>query len=190
MDSNCTAFPQLNNSQLGDALSLFIDFKSAVTGYNHPMATISLVPCPACRNDVSPQAPSCPKCGQPLGNAAFNQNGQPGLGAVNDSGRGSLSTLPAELRGFNWGALLLAPIWSIFNSTWLGLLSLAPYVGLLMCIVLGFKGNEWAWQNRRWDSIEQFYKDQQDWGFRALVVYCILLALGVLAFLAVVMHMR
>ncbi len=25
-----------------------------------------------------------------------------------------------------------------------------------MMIILGLKGNEWAWKNRKWESVEQF----------------------------------
>lgn len=86
------------------------------------------------------------------------------------SGQGVLSQLPAELRGWNWGAFLLTWIWGIGNNVWIALVALGglvPYVGwvisIVMAIVLGARGNEWAWQKKKWDSIEQFRKTQRNW---------------------------
>jgi hypothetical protein len=81
----------------------------------------------------------------------------------NTSGQGKLAVVPREVAGWNWGAFLLSFIWSIGNNVWIGLLSLIPYAGIIMFIVLGVKGNEWAWQNKRWDSIEHFKRTQRKW---------------------------
>jgi len=54
-------------------------------------------------------------------------------------------------------------IWAIGMQTWIGLLALVPYAGFIMAIVLGVKGNEWAWQNRKWESVEQFNNVQRVW---------------------------
>lgn len=32
-----------------------------------------------------------------------------------------------------------------------------------MMIVLGIKGNEWAWRNNKWESVEQFISSQNKW---------------------------
>lgn len=82
---------------------------------------------------------------------------------VNDSGTGPSAQLPAQLQGFNVGALLMNWIWAIAHSTWIGLLCLIPCVNIVMAIYLGIKGNELAWQNRKWDSIEQFQATQKIW---------------------------
>ena len=86
------------------------------------------------------------------------------------SGLGDLSMLPPELRGWNWGAFLLTWIWGIGHNVWIALVALGgliPYVGwvisIVMAIVLGVRGNEWAWQKKKWDSIEQFRKTQRTW---------------------------
>ena len=34
-----------------------------------------------------------------------------------------------------------------------------------MPFVCGFKGNEWAWQNRRWDNVQQFKDVQRIWTY-------------------------
>ena len=112
-----------------------------------PRPTVALIQCPACAKDVSSQAAACPHCGQP----------------INDSGTGNAARLPDELKGLNWGACLLGPLWSIFHSTWWGMLAIIPGWGLIMCVILLIKGNEWAWQNRRWDSVEQFKAVQRQW---------------------------
>jgi hypothetical protein len=66
--------------------------------------------------------------------------------------------------GVNWGAFLLSVLWAISNQVWIGLLCLIPYLGIIMCFVLLFKGNELAWKSgRQWDSIEQFQDVQRAW---------------------------
>ena len=51
-----------------------------------------------------------------------------------------------------------------------------------MIFVLGAKGNEWAWQNKRWNSIEHFKKVQKLWAIWGAVLF----ALGILFFLIVI----
>jgi hypothetical protein len=84
---------------------------------------------------------------------------------VNTSGQGYAAVLPNELKGWNWGAFFLQWIWGIGNSVWIALISLIPLgiVQLVMAFVLGAKGNEWAWQHKKWDSIEHFKKTQRTW---------------------------
>ncbi|HEX7364133.1 MAG TPA: serine/threonine protein kinase, partial [Dehalococcoidia bacterium] len=79
--------------------------------------------------------------------------------AVNTSGQGFLTgDVPTEIKEWNWGAFFLTWIWGIGNRVWLAFIALAPlpFVGLAMGILLGIKGNEWAWQCQKWDSVEQF----------------------------------
>ena len=98
-----------------------------------------------------------------------------GSTGVNDSGTGPTAKLPPELQGFNVGALFLSWIWAIAHQTWIGLLALVPCVGIVMAIMLGIKGNEYAWQNRKWDSIEQFKATQKVWMYWGVGLF----ALGV-----------
>jgi hypothetical protein len=79
---------------------------------------------------------------------------------ANTSGQES-ATLPPELKGWNWGAFFLSWIWGIGNNVWIALL--AFILGIIWMIVLGIKGNEWAWQHKRWDSIEHFKRTQRTW---------------------------
>jgi hypothetical protein len=84
-------------------------------------------------------------------------------GAENTSGQGGSAVVPAEIGGWNWGAFLLSWIWGVGNSVWIGLLALIPYLGLIMAIILGVKGNEWAWRYKKWDSVEHFKRTQRTW---------------------------
>jgi hypothetical protein len=78
---------------------------------------------------------------------------------------------PAEVKRWNWGAFLLTWIWGIGNQVWLALLALIPIVGIVMMFVLGAKGNEWAWEKRRWDSVESFHSTQRKWAIAGLIVW-------------------
>ncbi|AUT03910.1 serine/threonine protein kinase [Nostoc sp. CENA543] len=86
---------------------------------------------------------------------------------ANNSGCGRIFDesipVPQEIKGWNWGAFLLGVFWSIGNKVWIGLLCFVPYVGFIMAIVLGIKGNEWAWKSKRWASIEAFKANQRTW---------------------------
>jgi hypothetical protein len=81
--------------------------------------------------------------------------------------------LPVELSGWNWGAFFLSWIWGIGNNTWIAFLTFIPIVNFIMIFVLGAKGNEWAWQNKRWNSLEHFKKVQKLWGIWGLILFLI-----------------
>ena len=83
---------------------------------------------------------------------------------VNTSGQGKDAVVPDEIRKWNWGAFLLGGFWGLGNKTYVaGLVAFIPYVNFVMSFVLGAKGNEWAWRNKRWDSIEHFQRVQKRW---------------------------
>ena len=98
----------------------------------------------------------------------------------NTSGMGKGQPLPDGVKAWSWGAFFWNWIWAIGNSTWIGLLALVPYIGFIMAIVLGFNGREWAWQNKRWDSLEHFNSVQRKWSLWALILPGIA-AIGILA---------
>ncbi|MDH3974209.1 MAG: hypothetical protein OEV42_08010 [Deltaproteobacteria bacterium] len=99
----------------------------------------------------------------------------------NNSGGGKDIELPEGVSGWSWGAFLLNWIWAIGNSTWIGLLAILPYVGLIFSIVLGFKGREWAWRNKRWDSFEHFEAVQKRWSFWGVLIIVGIGGLGILS---------
>ncbi len=86
----------------------------------------------------------------------------------NTSGQGESSQVPVEIKKWNWGAFFMTWIWGIGNQTYIALLGLIPLVNIVMMFILGAKGNQWAWQNKRWDSIEHFKRVQRRWSQVAL----------------------
>lgn len=82
---------------------------------------------------------------------------------VNNSGQGSEAALPDQLKGWSWGAFVFTWIWGIFNLTWIAFLTFIPLLNVIWVFVLGAKGKEWAWQNRKWESAERFKKTQRTW---------------------------
>lgn len=88
----------------------------------------------------------------------------------NTSGQGPSAQVPAEVTRWNWGAFLLTWIWGIGNSTFIAFLCFVPFVNLVMPFVLGARGGEWAWRNKRWESLEHFRATQRTWSIAGLVV--------------------
>ncbi len=104
---------------------------------------------------------------------------------ANTSGTGEGAVVPDEIKGWSWGAFGWTWIWGLGNSTYLALIAIVPGLGFIMQIVLGIKGNEWAWKNKKWDSVEHFKKVQRTWArvfFIAIgIPLFILLSVAVLA---------
>lgn len=114
-------------------------------------------------------------------------NGQaPGQERSGDASHDDVGSnaVPESVKGWSWGAFLLNWIWAIGNRTWIGLLVLIPYLGFIMAIVLGFKGREWAWKNRHWDSVGHFNEVQRRWSFWGVAIFISLSIVGVLAAIA------
>jgi len=74
----------------------------------------------------------------------------------------------AAVKKWNWGAFLMSWIWGLGNKTYIALLSLIPVVNIVMAFVLGAKGSEWAWKNRKWESEQQFAGVQKLWAMFGL----------------------
>jgi hypothetical protein len=103
------------------------------------------------------------------------------------SGLGKGSAVPAEIKGWNWGAFGFNWVWGIGNGTYIALLCFIPFVNIVMPFILGAKGNKWAWQNRRWESIAHFKKIQRIWTivFFAVFVGTIVIYGSLFAFMIV-----
>lgn len=122
-------------------------------------------------NPVAPPPPQIPQAPtqNPYGGGAYGGNEM-----HNSSGSGAMAQVPPEVQGrWNWGAFLLGWIWGIGNNTWIAMLCFVPCVGLVMPFVLGAKGNEWAWRNRRFGGVDDFKKVQTSWGWAGLIVQCL-----------------
>ncbi len=80
--------------------------------------------------------------------------------------------IPAELDRWNWGAFLLNWVWGIGNNTFIALLTLVLFIGILiMPFVLGAKGSAWAWRNGRWDGVEHFKRVQRSWAIWGAIIW-------------------
>jgi len=99
----------------------------------------------------------------------------------NTSGQGRLAVIPREIQKWNWGAFLMTWIWGIANKTYIPLLVAIPIVGLVVPFICGAKGNEWAWKNKRWDSIEDFKRNQRRWIYWGIFLWMIVIILLVMS---------
>lgn len=110
----------------------------------------------------------------------------------NNSGQGPNTPVPDIVaHKFNWAAFLLSWIWGLGNKTYITLIIFAtilvawiPIIGWLIslgiCIWFGTKGNEWAWQNKRFQSIEHFHEYQKKWVIAGVVFYLICIVIGII----------
>ena len=88
----------------------------------------------------------------------------------NSSGGGSGVSVPPNASGLCWGGFFLGWIWAVFNRSWIGLLGLIPVLSLPIALVLLFKGRDWAWRNKRWQSVEHFNEVQRKWSIAGVVI--------------------
>jgi len=72
-------------------------------------------------------------------------------------------------------------IWGIGNNTYRAFWVCFPFANIFMIILLGLKGNEWAWRHRRWESVEHFKKIQRKWTKAGLIF------VGVIFLFAIIM---
>ena len=78
---------------------------------------------------------------------------------------------PQCLRRFNAGAFVFSWIWGICNGVWLSLLCFIPVVGWLLRIMLGFSGNELAWEKqKKRRTSAKFDKRQGRWSIAGWIV--------------------
>lgn len=132
--------------------------------------------CRSCGKEIDDSLPSCPHCG------AVQRAVSPAVEPAPTKVSVPVEDIPDGIRGWSWGAFLLTWIWAIGNRTWIGLLTLIPYVGFIMAIVLGIRGREWAWKNKKWDSVEHFNRVQRLWSMWAIgLVLGSLLVIGIVA---------
>jgi len=95
-----------------------------------------------------------------------------GGGMANTSGQGASAVVPEEIKGWNWGGFLLNWIWALGNGVYLyAVLGLIPFVNVVIAVMLGLNGSEYAWRARRWDSVEHFKRTQRTWTRAALIIF-------------------
>src|SRR5215217_2923009 len=103
----------------------------------------------------------------------YQSPGGYGMQAVNNSGQGEGTAVPPEAQGLNWGAFFWTWIWAIVNNAgalWIVIGLLAGWLWPIPNIVFLIKGNELAWQGKRWDSVEAFKASQRKWAIAGLVL--------------------
>jgi hypothetical protein len=135
-----------------------------------------MVFCSNCGMKLLDGTKTCPHCGASV---ASNVTPSPDYSVENTSGMGKATILPPEIKGWNWGAFWLTWIWGIRNRTYIAFLTFIPYVGFVMPFILGAKGNKWAWQNQKWDSIEQYKASQKRWAMWGLIIFIIVISVAI-----------
>jgi hypothetical protein len=117
---------------------------------------------------------------------------------TNSSAQDSPALIQKEILRWNWGAFLLGWIWALGNKLWIWLpiglaanaISLIPSQNnktfwisqicqILISVVLGIKGSEWAWKSKKWKSIEHFRKTQKTWLTWGIVFSVALFIIGI-----------
>lgn len=105
--------------------------------------------------------------------AFFPKVSQDSNGACLTGGPSNSTQFPFKMK-WNWGAFGLYPIWGFFNGCWWGIL-VSLFLGYLFPvpnIVFGIYGTRWAWENRKWNSLQDFMKTQSDWAVWGIIVFC------------------
>lgn len=99
------------------------------------------------------------------------------------------TSVPEEVKGWNWGAFMYNIFWGIGNRTYLPLLCLIPFFNIVWVFVVGFKGNTWAWQNGNYKDVETFKAVQATWnraGLVQFIIAAVIVVLYVLFFTAII----
>ncbi len=163
----------------------------------HPWQPVPPPPAPPAWQPPPAQpgaGPMPPRDPQPYAGAPYGPPSGYGYAAAPtyEPGRGAMSVLPPQLAGWSWGGFFWNWIWAFFNGvTWAGVagLLLTLFFGpgnLVLAIVLGAKGNEWAWQNKVWRDPEHFRSVQRKWALWGLVALLFWIALIVLFVIVVI----
>lgn len=106
-----------------------------------------------------------------------NNSGAGGLNVEPKSITPSKSS-PGSLNNWNWGAFYFGWLWAVCHKIYWPLVCLIPYVGqvaaFIICIFLGAKGNQWAWEKYE-RSAEEFEHSQHSWAVAACICFIITL---------------
>lgn len=111
---------------------------------------------------------------------------------INNSGQGDVPVVKVVTDKFNWGAFFFNWIWGICYKKWIMLLVIVAYmipfvgalIGLGLQIWFGINGNKWAWQSKRYRSIQEFHEIHKKWAIAGVILMIINLAtlIAMLAF--------
>ncbi len=81
-----------------------------------------------------------------------------------------LNGVPPELESFSWSAFLWGGIWALAHRVWIGVLAFVPGLGLIMHVVLGLRGQRWAYRAGTIPDVASFKKAQRTWVIVWLIV--------------------
>ena len=132
---------------------------------------------------------------------------------INNSGLGDVPVIKIVSDKFNWAAFSIPVIWGLFNNvdktlwvliptfvipTCLGVYkdsipttlitpisTLCYLCNLALCIWCGIKGNTWAWQSKKYESIEHFHSVQKKWAIGATLLVIIFPLILFFAFISI-----
>ncbi len=126
--------------------------------------------CKKCENIQDYDFLICQTCGEEMPEDSFEVNDEiKNEITMNTSGQGEKVQPPAIIKGWNWGAFFFGFIWGIFYIHSLKLLIFfIPIVGR---IVGGKFGNQWAWQDTKWNNIMSFRNSQNTWAAAGIAFY-------------------
>ncbi len=149
--------------------------------------------CVLCGKEMPENYIYCPNCGANQRQSIQTQQPHPINHVDIDS---KLSMTPIEITsGFNWGAFWGGWIWGLGNKVRFTLIqlvlmiiqitiilttrsymaaSLPGIINFAFMVVLGVNGNVWAWQSRRYESVDQFKAVQHRWALCMLATYVLL----------------
>lgn len=141
---------------------------------------------PAYTPPVTTAPPAYPAPAQPVYGTPMAY--PPSYGGENNSGNPQAPIPPeVEAMGWSWGGFGLNWIWGLGNKVYLALLCLIPCVNLFVAIWLGISGHKLAWQNRRFDSFEQYKDTMKAWNTWGIVVFCISIVINIISAVAQVL---
>ncbi|MBR3872289.1 MAG: DUF2628 domain-containing protein [Paludibacteraceae bacterium] len=103
-----------------------------------------------------------------------------------------------EIKGWNWGAFVFNSLWGLFNGVYWPIvvniivaiptfclvnevfIAMGQFINLIVCIILGIKGNELSWNSsKKWKSVEEFKRVQKKWS-KAVLWWLIIAVLLIL----------
>ncbi len=146
--------------------------------------------CRVCGNPLTASDYKCPRCATPVGmvvnpNDPTSNSYMPVGGPAyfeNTSGQGGPVPLEIANMKWNWGAFGMNWIW-LFAHRMIGwgfallFLHLIPLFALIASIFIASNGNKYAWENRRYESIEHFKKVEGVWAIWGVIGFLVYLAI-------------
>lgn len=139
--------------------------------------------CPYCAELIPQNAAFCSICETSLIENLSNR--VPCIDYTNTTKCISNDETPQNIKQWNWGAFWLSWIWGIGNKSFNTFFALIPYFGFIWMFVCGAKGNEWAWENKKWASVEDYNNTQRKWAIigNSLAILSLILALTLFIFI-------